>query len=61
MVRHHIALGQWFAEQVAADERFELVTPPRFGLTCFRLKGADNAANKQLLEAVNADGELSAS
>jgi glutamate/tyrosine decarboxylase-like PLP-dependent enzyme len=59
MVRHHIALGQWFADQVAADSRFEVVTPPRFGLTCFRLKGADNAANKRLLEAVNADGALS--
>lgn len=56
MVRHHIALGQWFAAQVAADERFEVATPPRFGLTCFRLRGVDNAANKQLLDNINAVG-----
>jgi glutamate/tyrosine decarboxylase-like PLP-dependent enzyme len=56
MIRHHIALGQWFADQVAGDDRFEVVFPPRFGLTCFRLKGADNAKNKQLMEAVNAQG-----
>lgn len=57
MVRHHIALGQWFAQQVEADGRFEIPVPPRFGLTCFRLKGADNATNRQLMEAVNARGE----
>jgi glutamate/tyrosine decarboxylase-like PLP-dependent enzyme len=59
MIRHHIALGQWFAQQVEADGRFEVVVPPRFGLTCFRLKGADDALNKQLMEAVNAEGECS--
>ncbi|KAF6264901.1 aromatic-aminoacid decarboxylase [Scenedesmus sp. NREL 46B-D3] len=58
MVRHHIALGRWFADQVAADARFELAAPPRFGLTCFRLSGGDNAAHKQLLEAVNAVGVI---
>lgn len=57
MLRHHIALGQWFAQQVAADERFELATPPRFGLTCFRLKNETNAANKQLVDLVNSTGE----
>ncbi|WIA32960.1 hypothetical protein OEZ86_006125 [Tetradesmus obliquus] len=58
MVRHHIALGQWFAQQVEADGRFEIPVPPRFGLTCFRLKGADNATNRQLMEAVNAQGVI---
>eukprot|EP00798_Chlamydomonas_sp_ICE-L_P021021 gene21021-27888_t len=31
-IRHHIALASWFAEQLQADERFELMAPPRFGL-----------------------------
>lgn len=56
MLRHHIALGQWFAQQVAADDRFELAAPPRFGLTCFRLAGGNNEANKRLVETVNATG-----
>ena len=42
--------------QVAADERFELVVPPRFGLVCFRLRGCTNQANAELLEAVNRSG-----
>ena len=42
--------------QVAADERFEMVVPPRFGLVCFRLRGGDNQDNAALLEAVNRSG-----
>lgn len=57
MIRHHMALADWFATAVTADERFELAAPPRFGLVCFRLKGVDNAVNKALLEAVNESGE----
>lgn len=56
LVRHHIALGEWLAEQVKADDRFDLVAPPRFGLVCLRLKGADNEGNKALLAAVNNAG-----
>lgn len=44
--------------QVSSDPRFEVAAPPRFGLTCFRLKGADNDTNKQLVQRINADGEL---
>jgi hypothetical protein len=36
--------------------RFELVAPPRFGLVCLRLRGADNEGNKELLAAVNSAG-----
>ena len=36
--RHHIALGELFADLVRKDNRFEIVTPPRFALTCFVLK-----------------------
>lgn len=42
--------------QVAADERFEAVVPPRFGLVCFRLRGCRNQDNVALLEAVNRSG-----
>eukprot|EP00877_Chromochloris_zofingiensis_P002321 jgi/Chrzof1/1208/Cz01g44220.t1 len=58
MIRHHMALADWFATAVTADERFELAAPPRFGLVCFRLKGVDNAVNKALLEAVNESGDI---
>lgn len=37
--------------------RFDLVAPPRFGLVCLRLKGADNEGNKALLAAVNNAGK----
>ncbi len=36
--RHHIALGDLVADLVRHDSRFEIVTPPRFALTCFCLK-----------------------
>ena len=36
--RHHIALGELFAELVRKDDRFEIITPPRFALTCFVVK-----------------------
>ncbi|KAF8067231.1 hypothetical protein HT031_002278 [Scenedesmus sp. PABB004] len=58
LLRHHIALGEWFAQRVAADARLELAAPPRFGLTCFRLAGAGDAANRALLERINADGSV---
>jgi hypothetical protein len=42
--------------QLAADERFEVVVPPRFGLVCFCLRGSRNQDNAALLEAVNSSG-----
>lgn len=56
LVRHHVAMAGWLAAAVAADPRFELAAPPRLGLVCFRLAGADNGANRRLLDAVNASG-----
>jgi hypothetical protein len=58
LVRHHLELAEWFAAAVRADGRFEVVTPPRFGLTCFRLAGVDRSVNQELLERVNASGGL---
>ena len=36
--RHHVALGDLVADLARRDSRFEVVTPPRFALTCFALK-----------------------
>ncbi|GFR39957.1 hypothetical protein Agub_g35, partial [Astrephomene gubernaculifera] len=57
-LRHHMALAQWFAAAVAADPRFELAAPQRFGLVCFRLRGAPNSLNTALLEALNGSGAV---
>ncbi|WP_433711001.1 aminotransferase class V-fold PLP-dependent enzyme [Nocardia sp. CA-084685] len=56
-IRHHVALGQQFAEWVAGDSRFELMAPHPLSLVCFRLRGPDEV-NRQLLEAVNATGRI---
>ncbi|CAM9204935.1 unnamed protein product [Phaeothamnion confervicola] len=38
-IRKHCALAAHFADLVRADQRWELVAPPRLGLVCFRLRG----------------------
>jgi aromatic-L-amino-acid decarboxylase len=43
---------------VAADPRFEVVTPHPLGLVCFRLRGDDDAPNEALLARLNASGAL---
>ncbi|WP_234361425.1 pyridoxal-dependent decarboxylase [Plantactinospora sp. BB1] len=60
-IRETIGLAGWFAEQVRADRRFELVAPGPFALVCFRLRStgdaaADDEANAELLARVNATG-----
>ena len=56
LIRHHLTLADWFAAAVAADHRFEIAAPPRFGLTCFRLKGVGRDGNLALLERINSSG-----
>jgi aromatic-L-amino-acid decarboxylase len=56
-VRRHVALAEAFASWVAADERFELVTPRVLNLVCFRRQGSDEL-NQALLERLNSSGEL---
>jgi aromatic-L-amino-acid decarboxylase len=56
-IRGHVALAQDFAGAVGADERFEIVAPHPLSLVCFRLRGPDQR-NEQLLERVNATGEV---
>ena len=57
LVRKHIALAQQFTGWLAEDTRFELMAPPSLSLVCFRLR-ADDAINQQLLDALNASGDL---
>jgi aromatic-L-amino-acid decarboxylase len=56
MIRRHVALAGWVADQVRADPRFDLSAPPRLNLVCFRHVGGD-AATDALIEAANASGE----
>ncbi len=56
-VRHHVALAEWFAAQVEADEAFELVRPRALNLVCFRRRASD-ADNRALLERINRAGHL---
>lgn len=56
-IRRHVALAQEFAAWVEADSRFELVAPVPLNLICFRYRGGD-AENQQLLERLNASGQL---
>ncbi|MDX1997021.1 MAG: pyridoxal-dependent decarboxylase [Thermoanaerobaculia bacterium] len=56
-VRRTVAQARRFAEWVAADDRFELAAPPGLALVCFRQRGPDEP-NEQLLQRLNASGEL---
>ncbi len=55
--REHLRLARLFASWVDADPRFERVAPVPFSVVCFRLRGAD-ALSEQLMERVNASGEV---
>jgi aromatic-L-amino-acid decarboxylase len=54
---HHIQLAQRFAEWVRAHPDFSVVAPLPFSVVCFRAKGSDRL-NEQILDAVNATGEV---
>jgi aromatic-L-amino-acid/L-tryptophan decarboxylase len=55
--REHLRLARLFASWVDADSRFERVAPVPFSVVCFRLRGPD-AINEQLMDRVNASGEI---
>jgi len=57
MIREHVRLAQEFAREVDADPRFERTAPSPFSVVCFRYKGSDDD-NRQLLDRVNASGEV---
>jgi aromatic-L-amino-acid decarboxylase len=56
-LREHVRLAALFESWVAAEDGWELVAPRLFSLVCFRLD-ADDETNEQLLERVNASGEV---
>jgi aromatic-L-amino-acid decarboxylase len=56
-IRDHVAWAGELAGQITADPRFELPAPVPLSLVCFRLKGSDDI-NRELLEKVNASGEV---
>jgi aromatic-L-amino-acid/L-tryptophan decarboxylase len=55
--REHLRLARLFASWVDTDPRFERVAPVPFSVVCFRLRGPD-APNEQLMDRVNATGEI---
>ncbi|XP_011024499.1 PREDICTED: tyrosine decarboxylase 1-like isoform X1 [Populus euphratica] len=63
-IRNHINLAKYFEGLVAADSRFEVVTPRVFSLVCFRLlppnnnEDHGNNLNHDLLDAVNSTGKI---
>ncbi|MFZ4573462.1 MAG: pyridoxal-dependent decarboxylase [Phycisphaerales bacterium] len=58
-IRDHVRMAGEFEGMVLADPRFELCAPRSASLVCFALRGADDATNKRLLDAVNATGRAS--
>jgi len=56
-IREHVRLATLFEEWVRADPEWEVVAPRHFSLVCFRLRRSDKD-NEQLLEQVNASGDV---
>jgi len=55
LIRRHVTITQELADQVVADDRFEIVAPHPLNLLCLRLIG-DDAKTDQLIEQANATG-----
>jgi aromatic-L-amino-acid decarboxylase len=55
-IRNHVALAQWFAGQLEADDRFELLAPHPLALVTFALRAGDQAG-RDLLDAINSSGQ----
>ncbi len=56
-IRNGIRLAALFEQWVAQEPGWVLCAPRPFSVVCFRLEG-DDERNRQLLEAVNATGEI---
>jgi aromatic-L-amino-acid/L-tryptophan decarboxylase len=56
-IRNGIELAATFERWVAEADGWELCAPRRFSVVCFRLEG-DDERNRELLERVNASGEI---
>ena len=56
-IREHVGWARELTAAIAADARFELCAPVPLSLICFRRRGSDEA-NRELLDKVNASGEI---
>ena len=56
-IRRGVALAERFEGWVGEDPDWELCTPRRFSVVCFRLRG-DDERNRELLARVNASGDI---
>jgi aromatic-L-amino-acid/L-tryptophan decarboxylase len=56
-IRNGVELAAKFERWVAEADGWELCAPRRFSVVCFRLEGDDHR-NRELLERVNASGEI---
>jgi aromatic-L-amino-acid/L-tryptophan decarboxylase len=56
-IRSGVDLAAGFERWVVETEGWELCAPRRFSVVCFRLEGGDER-NRELLERVNASGEM---
>jgi aromatic-L-amino-acid/L-tryptophan decarboxylase len=57
IIREHVRLAGLFAGWVEAEDGWEVVTPARFSVVCFRRQGSDEE-NRTLLDRANATGEV---
>jgi aromatic-L-amino-acid decarboxylase len=57
VIREHVRLAALFESWIAAEPGWEVSAPRHFSLVCFRRDGSDEE-NEQLLERVNASGEV---
>jgi len=57
MIRKQIGWAQELAGQIDAHPNFERTAPTHFSTVCFRHRGTDDE-NRQILERVNASGEI---
>ncbi|MGI9529392.1 MAG: pyridoxal-dependent decarboxylase [Acidimicrobiia bacterium] len=56
-IRAHVELAEWLAQQVLADDRFDLFAPHPFGLVCFTHRDG-NDATRRLATALNESGKV---
>ena len=54
-VRNSVGLAQQFADQVSADDRFELIAPHELALVTFRLRAGDEAT-RAVMDEVTTSG-----
>jgi aromatic-L-amino-acid decarboxylase len=53
-ITEKLALARLVFRELGADPRFEIVDEPQLSVVAFRLRGASDATNRELLERVNA-------